>query len=305
MSLTIQEKRQGCYWGQCVGDALGSIVEFKTKETIAKAYPNGITELIASPVFPTAERGQLTDDSEMAIALMTSMHDSGGNFIGYDPDRALKNYRDWYDSAPIDCGFTISRGITGDPNPSSEANGALMRVSALALRSDSVDETSAVNWARQDSELTHPNPVCVQANQLFVALIRHMLVHDETFSGEQLHEAAQHLVSTYQLSSLSELVMQAKHQNVSDFYINMGWVRLALQNALFHLFNDTPWREAVHTTVIQGGDTDTNAAIVGALLGARSGAKEIPERWLHDVKSARPARRPDWLHAYTGAQLIS
>jgi ADP-ribosylglycohydrolase len=57
--------------------------------------------------------------------------------------------------------------------------------------------------------------------------------------------------------------------------------------------------------VLQGGDTDTNAAIIGALLGARDGIKRIPLHWLNAVQNAKPARRPEWLHAYVGAKLFN
>lgn len=55
---------------------------------------------------------------------------------------------------------------------------------------------------------------------------------------------------------------------------------------------------------LQGGDTDTNAAIVGALLGTRDGTTAIPNNWLRDVRGASPTRRPNWLHASVGAQFL-
>ncbi|WP_417689369.1 ADP-ribosylglycohydrolase family protein [Pseudidiomarina sp.] len=303
MHQNIQDKRLGCYWGQCVGDALGSLVEFKTKETIARSYPDGISELIASPVFPVAEKGQLTDDSEMAIALLNSMHDPQGAFIGYDSQQAMQHYRAWFDSHPIDCGMTIGGAIRGYPNPSSESNGALMRASGLAVMSHRLDEVTAAKWAREDAEVTHPNVVCHHANQLFVLLIRHLLLTDVADS-DALHSKAQNFVAEFGLDSVSDIVVQARHKNLTDFYTNMGWVRIALHNALFHLFNETPWRTAVHETVMQGGDTDTTAAIVGALLGARDGVSAIPSDWLHDVQACTPARRPSALHAINGARLL-
>ena len=42
----------------------------------------------------------------------------------------------------------------------------------------------------------------------------------------------------------------------------------------------------------RGGDADTNAAIVGALLGARDGADAIPAAWRARVTGARQ-RGPD------------
>ncbi|MDN7135350.1 ADP-ribosylglycohydrolase family protein [Pseudidiomarina terrestris] len=306
MSEQADCKRLGCFWGQCVGDALGSLVEFKTKATISRIYPDGIKKLEASSVFPIAECGQLTDDSEMAIALLNSMHDENGDFIGYSPERAMRNYRDWFDSDPIDCGMTVASAICGAPNPSSESNGALMRASALAINSRLTDEQTLAEWARVDAEITHPNRVCQQANQLFVLLIRFLLESSaERDSGDELYAQALRIVKAYELTTISALVVQARQANMSDFYTNMGWVRIALHNALFHLFNETPWREAVHTTVIQGGDTDTTAAIVGALLGARDGLSAIPEDWLQDVQNAIPVHRPHYLHARHGASLLA
>ncbi len=46
-------------------------------------------------------------------------------------------------------------------------------------------------------------------------------------------------------------------------------------------------------TVMRGGDTDTNACIAGALLGAVYGLEAVPERWTTAVLNCRPeAGRP-------------
>ena len=39
---------------------------------------------------------------------------------------------------------------------------------------------------------------------------------------------------------------------------------------------------------MRGGDTDTNAAISGALLGAVYGIESLPERWVKTVLNCRP-----------------
>jgi hypothetical protein len=41
-------------------------------------------------------------------------------------------------------------------------------------------------------------------------------------------------------------------------------------------------------TVARGGDTDTNAATAGALLGAALGREAIPSRWILPVLACRP-----------------
>ncbi len=41
-------------------------------------------------------------------------------------------------------------------------------------------------------------------------------------------------------------------------------------------------------TVMQGGDTDTDSAICGALLGAVQGREAIPDQWAESVLNCRP-----------------
>src|SRR5258705_13909848 len=58
----------------------------------------------------------------------------------------------------------------------------------------------------------------------------------------------------------------------------------------------TSFEDALTETVGKGGDTDTNAAICGALLGAAQGRAAIPVRWCMAVLACRPfgesARQP-------------
>ncbi len=61
-----------------------------------------------------------------------------------------------------------------------------------------------------------------------------------------------------------------------------------MQNAFFHLAAGTPTESALIETVSRGGDTDTNAAIAGALLGAADGRASLPVRWVMPVLTCRP-----------------
>lgn len=72
--------------------------------------------------------------------------------------------------------------------------------------------------------------------------------------------------------------------------VQSGWVRLALQNAFYQLLHAKTLEEGVVDTVMKGGDTDTNAAIAGALLGAVYGRSAIPRQWQQMVLSCRPMK---------------
>ena len=71
-----------------------------------------------------------------------------------------------------------------------------------------------------------------------------------------------------------------------DYFTHMGWVLVSLQNAFFHL-RSSGFEESLIATVAAGGDTDTNAAICGALLGAALGKQAIPPRWILPVLACR------------------
>ncbi len=73
-------------------------------------------------------------------------------------------------------------------------------------------------------------------------------------------------------------------------------MKVALQNAFHELLHAPSLEEGVVATVRRGGDTDTNAAIAGALLGAVHGREAVPAQWRAMVLSCRPvpprAREP-------------
>ena len=58
-----------------------------------------------------------------------------------------------------------------------------------------------------------------------------------------------------------------------------GWVVTALQSAYYQLLHAPSLEEGIVSTVRSGGDTDTNAAICGALLGAVYGRQAVPRQW--------------------------
>lgn len=75
-----------------------------------------------------------------------------------------------------------------------------------------------------------------------------------------------------------------------------GFVRHAFTAAFYHLGQGTDYREALAATLAQGGDTDTNACIVGGLIGALHGIEGIPPEMLDGLLNCdtRKGRmRPD------------
>ncbi len=265
------EHAQGCLLGQVIGDSLGSLVEFKAAAEIARLFPQGVRNLADGGVYHTIA-GQPTDDSEMALALARSLLAEKG----FVPDKVLDAYREWMTTRPVDIGTTTSRGLLGLHTTESESNGSLMRVSPIGVWAAG-DPRRAANTASADSLLTHPNPVCVEACAAYAAAIA---VGVAGGGREAMRSAA--------LAGCSGRVRAAIESNAppADFFTHMGSVLVALQNGFFHL-RQSSFEEALVATVAAGGDTDTNAAICGALLGAALGRSAIPPRWVLPVLACR------------------
>ena len=274
-------RAQGCMLGQLAGDALGSLVEFCSPAEIALMYPDGI-RLHDGGTWSTLA-GQPTDDSEMALALARSIVGSGG----YDPRLALESYVRWKQSGPFDIGITVRSALSGSFDMESQANGAMMRVSPLGIFGAAYGNGEVAAWAMADAALTHVNPLCAQANALYA-----MGIAEAVRSGpapEELYEAM--LSWAKGLEAEPELISamrRAATEPPGDFMESSGWVLVAFQNALHRLLHAGSFEEGVVETVMQGGDTDTNAAICGALLGAVHGVGAVPEEWRTAVLACRP-----------------
>ena len=168
VNASIIGRAQGCLLGQLAGDALGSQVEFQTPELILSQYPGGVRNLADGGTWNTIA-GQPTDDSAMALSLARSLARRGS----YEAEEVREADVYWLDSGPFDCGGTIASGLRGRPDPESQANGALMRISPLGIFGANRALADVAEWARQDAAITHPHPVCRQANALFAMAIAH------------------------------------------------------------------------------------------------------------------------------------
>lgn len=287
---------QGCLLGQLAGDSLGSLVEFESAARIAAKHPEGVRDLRDGGTWDTLA-GQPTDDSEMALMLARSITKQGG----YDPAAALDAYAHWYTSRPFDIGGTTSaalRPAAASPRPErlsivaecarmeSEANGSLMRCSPIGILG-AHRPLEAAAWARADSGLTHPNAVCREACAAFVVAIAAGI---RGASPEEAFRAAREEAERGGEHAVMESLDAARTAPPASFEVNQGWVRTALQNAFYRLLHAPSLEEGVIATVEAGGDTDTNGAIAGALLGAVHGRDAVPLRWRRAVLTCRPLR---------------
>ena len=275
-------RAQGCLLGQVAGDSLGALVEFQSADAVQRSYPDGPRQLVDGGRWNLLA-GQPTDDSEMALALARSIDATGA----YDPRRAFEAYQRWGASAPFDVGRTVSAALQGRPDDASQANGSLMRASPLGILAHGLRPRDAAELGRVESALTHPHPVCGDAVAAFVVAVGHAIANGD--GGEAAHAAAlQWARQAPASSSVREALEAAATSAPRCDGASQGWVLIALQNAFYELRHAGTVEEGLARTVLRGGDTDTNAAIAGALLGAVHGREGLPAQWRSMILSCHP-----------------
>lgn len=292
----LLERAQGCLLGQLAGDSLGSRVAGRTPAEIGDLFPQGVRQLADGGRWDIMA-GQPTNTSELALALARSLVEVGD----FDAESVATAYGAWYASHPFDLGATTRIALapasraararaevaSSKADRHSQSNGSLMRVSPIGIWADSVEQAAACAMA--DSDLTHPHPVCAIACGAYAGAIAAGIGGADPAG---MLRAAQGIAEDGAGQDdgvvMRALEAAAAGQKPGDYVRRMGWVVVALQNAFFHLLHTAGLADALAATISEGGDTDTNAAVTGALLGACLGRSAIPPQWSRAILSCRP-----------------
>ncbi|MDX9721647.1 MAG: ADP-ribosylglycohydrolase family protein [Myxococcota bacterium] len=293
-------RAEGLLLGQLVGDALGATVECETATVIRQLYPQGLREIVGGgPLF--IKRGQITDDSELALALVRCLINYGPDF-----DMIARAYVRWRYSSPLDIGVLTSAALTvPEPDriteaqlsahaasvngsPEKHGNGSMMRVCPWALYGAFLADHTLAALVRRDSALTHPAPAAQDACVAFVIAMAHGL---RGAAPVQMYEQA--LQNVTEVGVRDALLRARSHAPRCDGAAH-GNALVSIQNAFFHLLNTSSFEEGVVQTVMAGGDTDTNACITGALLGASQGSSAVPANWRDAVLLCTTQRAPEY-----------
>ncbi|MDH6228156.1 ADP-ribosylglycohydrolase family protein [Streptomyces sp. MJP52] len=310
----------GVLLGAAVGDALGVPYEFQPSMGDEQT-----PQMIGGGPFAFAP-GEYSDDTQMQLCV-AEVAASGADLRSAEAlDRIAANFLGWYGGNPKDVGNQTrhilgaaarAKGSPGEAmlavsrrhaaaNPDSSAgNGSLMRTGVVALAH--LDDVHAMaEAAAAVSSLTHADQDCVDACVLWCSGIR-TAVLDGGFGGVRAGLA---LLPAERRALWAARLDEAEAHEPRHFGPKSGWVVAALQ-AAWSAITRTPvpahdpgkgsfpaqhFRLALEAAVRTGHDTDTVAAIAGALLGARWGCSGIPLAWQGKVHGW-PGR--------TGADLVA
>ncbi|MGE6660933.1 inositol monophosphatase family protein [Pseudomonas sp. NPDC077408] len=285
----------GCLAALLIGDNLGAQVEFMSAAEIAERIASEALTMEDGGIWKI-QAGQPTDDGELALTLARSLVKQGG----FDSSDIAQRYVDWLRSEPFDVGNTTRQALLGPlclpalavdqacrahASTSSQANGALMRVAPIGIGAHGRPSLAA-HWARQDALLTHPHDVCQEANAAYAAAIA---VGVSGANRQAMLDAALAVLLPTTEGDVVRQVLTAAAggERPTEYQRQMGWVLIALQNAFYHLLAGDNVGHTLSETIRQGGDTDTNACIAGALIGAADGIVCLEWQQLGPLLSCR------------------
>lgn len=246
--------------------------------------------------------GRWTDDTKMALALAESIVEAHD----FDPGQAAKRYLDWYKSGDLRGIGNITRqslenlkegaswqnsGIQADW---AAGNGTAMRVAPIGLlNSNSIDDL----WrdAADDAMITHNNHEAKNGS-FAVAFAVSRMAKGHIDPGNLIPETLNLLHPSDVLLRL-ELAQKLAEQGstpqtaLSDLGTS-GYVVETVASA-FYCFITSPdsYETAVYNAIRGGNDTDTTAAITGALSGTYLGLEGIPLKWREEVEDAANIER--------------
>ena len=274
----VQERVIGALMGLAIGDALGAPVEYLDAKTIATAHPKGVRDYIDQP--STGFRpGQGTDDTEMAFLVAASIIENGA----LNMDDLATRLVAWGQNNPA-LGPSTGTGIAAmamgvEWNQAGQtevaSSGCLPRCAPLALftpRERIVDDT--VDCCKP----THRHPLAIAAT------VAQNLILERLIQGIAWDEAVAVLDGAGpQFDELAAIRAALDGKSGEPGAVDV------FAEALQCLANAPDAEEAIVASVSLGGDTDTRAAVAGALAGARWGVSALPQRWIDGCEAGAQA----------------
>lgn len=302
MSVSLKDRFAGCLVGQCVGDALGFVVEGYTAQICARYVE---TELRAGKAGGRGrapyEFGQYTDDTQLTRELLESLVSARG----FDPvDYARRIAALFREDRIVGRGRTTAEAAerliagedwdkTGTPAPAA-GNGSAMRAApvGLAFRSD---PGRMIEVAHDQGRITHADPRC-SAGAITIAGAVSLAVSGAVPEARTFAPVIAEWVAAQDAEFSAGIAQLADYADLPpadafSMITHAGWEPETLvafdgispfvvPSVLWSLYSvfrspEDYW-ETICTAIAAGGDVDTTAAMAGAISGAYLGIGEIP-----------------------------
>lgn len=296
-----EDRFAGCLIGQCVGDAVGFMVE-----GCAAAVTRPYADVVLLHGLEYDKRkgpfalGQYSDDSQLARELIRST--VAGR--GFDPEDYARRVAALFAEgrvvgggwATAQAAERLASGVSwrqsGTPAPNA-GNGSAMRAGPIGLMYFDRPE-DLISAAREQGRITHADPRCSAGATAIAGAVALALRGEPIRPAPFLSRLADWAgtIETTVADSLLALIdwLDLEPADAVDLISQTGqpdfrgphfgispFVTCSVVWSLY-AFLRTPddYVRAIHTAIAVGGDVDTTAAMTGAVAGARNGIAAIP-----------------------------
>lgn len=272
----MQSAILGGLYGLAIGDALGGVVEYWTKEEIEAKY--GV--LRSYQTMPDRKAGEGSDDTRLALEVGWGIMQNSERPVNAIGQRFLQ----WYKKGPkgigqiTECVLTLyaetnhwelaaqkAQEQLGRP---SLGNGALMRTLVISYAYYQNKERM-YERARQVTRMTHNDPRAEWASQFYNGMVRELILQDPKTA----------YVNTWQdlADKPGQLDIPREYEDLKMLSpIPRGTVIDSLLTSLHALATTQDAAAALYKAVNLGGDSDTIGALTGGLAGTYYGKQAWP-----------------------------
>ena len=292
----------GCLLGTALGDAVGLRREGLSRQRAVRMY--GESSLAPNLMFGW---GFCSDDTEHTLMVGRALALSAGKPEQFERELAAQ-FRRWLLAIPAGVGLATLRSclkllIGFGPRRSgvaSAGNGPAMRSALLGVCAE--DEPHLVALVDASTRITHTDPRA-QEGALIVARAARLAAVGDTRTPEEFLADVATITRGEELRGTLHAAVSALEENKSclEFADSRGWTRGVsgyinhTVPAALYCWAKYPrdFGQCVKNAVLLGGDTDTVAAIAGAICGANLGADAIPAGWIGRLREW--PRTVDWM----------
>ncbi|MBW6473770.1 MAG: ADP-ribosylglycohydrolase family protein [Anaerolineaceae bacterium] len=279
--MELLDRFRGCLLGLAVGDAVGTAVEFKPRDTFEP-----VTDMTGGGPFGVPA-GAWTDDTSMALCLATSLLEKNGFDAQDQMERYWRWYQDGYLSSIGKC-FDIGNitrtaleefHISGDPmsgriDPYTAGNGSIMRLAPVVMLYYP-DLEAVLHYSAKSSRTTHATLECLEACQILAGVIYRV------FEGKKKADVlVERDLVPLTSEALKEISFGDYFEKAESQIQGTGYVVQSLEAALWSFWTTDSFEAAILQAVNLGDDADTTAAVCGQVAGAYYGESGIPQHWL-------------------------
>jgi ADP-ribosylglycohydrolase len=227
-------------WGAIIGDLAGSIYEF---DQVNETKPVKVKEIIEADSF-------FSDDTILTIAILDAFLNDR------DYEKYLKKYaleyldykpnHEPYFKRPFSPGFI--KWAKGEKEGTSNGNGAMMRISSIGYLSNSEEEL--IDNVLKATTPSHNTNEAIEGATTVAKII---YLARKGLTKEQI---------------IQKLRIKLQYEQFTSFNMTCD---TTINNCLYALFTSNSFEDAIKTVISYGGDTDTNACIVGSMAEALYG----------------------------------